>query len=399
VANSVTNQANRETTMPQKQYLVFQNPWVLYSSAMDILYRPKDLAHPIWRVPYVCDKRYDGLPFLTYPERVNKVSSIPVSLTQPSLGVLYPQITRPTPRAEQERLYQTWLFFGLLAEFLGLNRPEGDQQTPQDELSARNEGALDSLYRDYIFEEDGIQYLSTAKILQDDSTLSISGGGGDPIETRLNNLRDCLRVCQAVVRSIQTDFNPGIKYSIAALGEFLTARISRALQRHVQEPMFQTLDIPSWATNFLENSNVQENMINAGWCPSDIQRVQSRYNSLQTLHLCSLLDRRVPGRNHEKCNVHACEAYQIDSTYNVGHVKVDCGCNGCEEFGVDIDAVINALEAEESYPILMIDPHCTDPRHLKLKVTRYIPGSKYVAISHVCSLHPKSASIGVLIKL
>jgi hypothetical protein len=341
------------------------------------------------RVPYICDKRYDGLPFLTYPERINKISALPISSAGLLQGVSYTKVTRDPPAAEQEQLYQTWLFFGLLAEFMGLNSAREDQQPPSNQLSTRNEETLDKLYHDYIFEEEGKQYLSTAKILQGDGILSISASGQDPGEAQLKHLQDCLRVCHGMLRFVQRDFNPGTKYCIAALGEFLTGRVSRALQRGIQRPYLQTLGIPTWATNFLDSSNIQKCMINAGWCPSDIQRVRSRYESLQTVHLCSMIDRRVPGRNHEECDIHACNAYQIDdSTYSVGHVKTDCKCN---EFHVDIDAVINALETE-SYPILMIDPHCTDHQNLKIDVKQCIPGSKYVAISHVCSIRRNAAS-------
>jgi hypothetical protein len=364
------------------------------SSAMDIFCLPKNPSRTVERAPYVCDKRYDGLPFLTYPERVNKLSSVPINLpSQAPPSVPYKEVIHPTAQPEQERFFQTWLFFGLLAEFFGLTKHEEDEQDQSGDRSAENTGSLEILYHHLVFEEGGKQYLTSAKILKVDRITGaiLLKSGGDAAGPRMNYLRECLRVCYTMIHSIQTDFHHGIKYSIAALGEFLTSAIDITVQ-------YLTKDLASpklafgWGRHFLENRNIQEYMLKAGWCPSDIQSARSRYLSVQTLHLCSTLDRRVfPERDHSNCNIHTCKAYQINKDdYKVGHVTgKDCEC---EEFtDLDIKAVVDALETKGSYPILKIDPRCTEPQDLKVEVVVYTPDTnmKYVAISHACVPIPK----------
>lgn len=53
-------------------------------------------------VPYVCREPYDREPFLTYPDRMGRTHVLP-KLSTPDL----------------EDFFQTWLFFGLINEFLG----------------------------------------------------------------------------------------------------------------------------------------------------------------------------------------------------------------------------------------------------------------------------------------
>jgi len=66
---------------------------------------------------YVCKKRYDGGPFLSYPERVGKAHF--GSVHPDSMPFRHTERANPTPVPDMEDFIQTWLFFGLIAEFLG----------------------------------------------------------------------------------------------------------------------------------------------------------------------------------------------------------------------------------------------------------------------------------------
>lgn len=63
-------------------------------------------------VPYVCRESYDRGPFLTYPVRMGRTHVLP------NAGAVLDQYN-PTPTQDLEDFFQTWLFFGLINEFLG----------------------------------------------------------------------------------------------------------------------------------------------------------------------------------------------------------------------------------------------------------------------------------------
>ena len=63
-------------------------------------------------VPYVCREPYDRGPFLTYPVRMGRTHVLP------NAGAV-PGQCDPTSTRDLENFFQTWLFFGLINEFLG----------------------------------------------------------------------------------------------------------------------------------------------------------------------------------------------------------------------------------------------------------------------------------------
>ena len=67
----------------------------------------------------MCEKAYDGGPFLTYPVRDNRSEIIPDAGQAGGNPLREHERLHPTPNKEFEAFCQTWLFFGLINEVLG----------------------------------------------------------------------------------------------------------------------------------------------------------------------------------------------------------------------------------------------------------------------------------------
>lgn len=72
-------------------------------------------------IPYLCQERYDGGPFLGYPQRKG-LPNLEVDGTfplNPILSSASQKLLAAMPPAELQSFLQNWLFFGLLSEVLG----------------------------------------------------------------------------------------------------------------------------------------------------------------------------------------------------------------------------------------------------------------------------------------
>ncbi|ROV93518.1 hypothetical protein VSDG_06812 [Cytospora chrysosperma] len=150
---------------------------------MDLLLTPADPAFPTGDTPYLAgEKRWNCGHFASY------AGPHPRSAIE-SLAAL--------PDEELNGFLQTWLFFGLVAEFLGLNEQE-DGKHIVDPSQAQSE--LDELYNEsVIIKEDGKSYITGVKVLalvpliQERITTAAGIAGG--IKQRLMYLDHC--VCYA----------------------------------------------------------------------------------------------------------------------------------------------------------------------------------------------------------
>jgi hypothetical protein len=133
-----------------------------------------------------------------------------------------------------------------------------------------------------------------------------------------------------------------------------------------------------WGGEFL-TAEVEKEMLAVGWCPSDIESVKLKYNSLQTLYILSKMNRLNSARGHISCDRHQCLLYQIDDNYKVAHVQERCRCS---MLFVDLGAVIAALEKPNVIPLLKFLPG-GGTEQLKVEVVESSSDTVYVAISHV----------------
>jgi hypothetical protein len=332
------------------------------------------------RTPYVCKERYDGSPWASYPARKGRVG---LSLID---GVMFnPLEVEVSMRLnlisleEQQNLIQNWLYFGLIAEFLGANSADSqDGSSPLPPNLADSKETLDMIYdkvllqegdKTYVrLDEDGLQSFREcvwSTMPQDVATE----------KARWHHLDRCLTHVQATFAVLPKDFNHAIRFSIASLGEYFSWFVSNGLLR-LNDPI---KPVRLWTDRYY-NNEIKLLMRDCGWCPSDITRCEARFYSFQSLHVLQMMDKSLPKRDHGKCGEYSCTVYQIDiENYHVGHREDGYHCG--EELAVDTEELSRILlKGDDKIALLRLEGNLHDMRaELVESTTR----SKYIAISHV----------------
>jgi hypothetical protein len=287
----------------------------------------------------------------------------------------YVERANPTPEKEQQRLYQTWLFFGLVAEFLGLNEHE-DGSRLVDVAYAKQQIA--SLHQDCILTEAGQRYLTGVKLLglAYGSLFNRTLHAAFVDKSRLKYLSECLRVTYFLMEWPLSAFDETIKFSIAALGNYLSCISSNvAIAISYKEVSVLWFGKPS---RYLQrHGQLETRMLESGWCTSDIERIRSSEYGLNTVHYLSRLTKSPSQLDHSKCNIHLCIASQIDPRkYSPRHITTQ-SCS-CGHINVDESLLEQILHRNSAYPVLNLEK--LGERDM---IEEYSPNIPYVAISHV----------------
>lgn len=321
---------------------------------MDHFLLPAHSTIPKSRVPYVCAEPYDGGPFSTYGERKGKEWLTIRGEQQDQLDVLIREGLRPTPTQEQESLFQTWLFFGLLQTVLG------------------------SIYKqdDYLYTEDGGSFVTTRQLIPHiDHALRIRDKSNTSMKREaLESTAKCLRIVTVLLSTVQSDFDWRIRLSIASVCELLSTAVIAG---------YQALDLDSSHLSAIRppslpfSKETKACMLRAGWCPSDIATVAHKFQSLQTLHLLSSIDKSELARDHSQCTTRLCRYYQIRPEEYASKHR-DLGCR-CRDVGVDKESVIRIIEAGH-LPLLKISG---SKDSVNIEIVQSTPTTAYVALSHV----------------
>lgn len=375
---------------------------------MDILPSPSGESI-LGQTPYVGgDIRWDCGPFLHYACRRGCLEIVPPYLRKCDCPIPYSdgENYKPLGRDEKESLLQTWLFFGLLAELWGLNdepTPDGSARHPEAIPSHPNKDAgIQSLYAKFLkptAEVEGVgqeayQYYISGAILDEPAegeevqrhfTEKLDGGtdvGKARFAKYLDYLNECLKFVNSFVSHLdtnKTNFPPPISVSISALGEVLVSALQVLTRLH----KLPSITTAAWGTSYLQmGGKVEREMLERGWCRSDIERIRQSFDGLATRHFLSNME-KPGGRHHGSCSVQICNAAQIDSNYVLAH---DESCSGCDIIGIDqeeVKAILN-VEESEAFPLLRLElGGVGDGRVVKIHVERYDENKPYVALSHV----------------
>ncbi|KAK4228128.1 hypothetical protein QBC38DRAFT_168864 [Podospora fimiseda] len=348
---------------------------------MDLLTIPIKPNRPLGKTPYypATDERWDLGPFLSYANRKD--------VTGPSVSL-----------DQQHVVYTTWLYIGLLCEFLCMNASsDGNRLIPLEEAQR----LLEAIYGDCvttIFNDDDsdsfrFHYLNGQAVLGLMPNIQMSlnfTADEDPRivpATRYGHLAECLQLTSRMISGAHKGFSSSLKLAICALGECLSFKIqqSKPFIAMVVEGISTPAIHSDWKKSFFApDGGFEKHMLDRGWCRSDLSRVNALYQRLHTLFYLSLMDRIIPGRDHSGCNEHRCSAGQIvDGTYKLSHdpaLEKECGC---EEMEVDLVAVNSVLADEDlkTFPVLVVEQD--ESGKVVLKVRPFTEKVKYVAISHV----------------
>ena len=307
-------------------------------------------------VPYVCKKSYDNGPFLTYPVRENRPEIVPDAATAGQAFLWEYERLHPTPNEEFEAFCQTWLFFGMIYEFLG------DICTPADFLRAGVDGTS--------------SIISTSQLpaLVERWVTSVQDGSSS---MTYEHVAKCLRLTHTTLKATGPDFDLRVKFCIASVGELFEYAANRAFR--IGNLVLENACPTSWRVPFGEATQFERLLGRSGWCPSQINIMVRSPSSLQFLYFLASMHDSVSAGRHDLCDRVKCVAYQTDfKNYATQHVIKTCKC---DEFCVDMSSLDHILETGALALLRIRGAETLD--QLTVEVVASQPDSRYLALSHV----------------
>jgi hypothetical protein len=337
------------------------------------------------KVPYVSTVRYDGTPYLSYPEKAG-MSHAQHGWDGGTQQYRLAESLNPTPIRELESFMQTWLFFGFIAEALGATGEEcesrtvieGEQPTAEDEIR----GLTRSEVRDGIYDglcvqaEDG----AVNVVLDGETANSLVAlikmrwpKDRDFSQARFGYMRRCFTRMAQVVGALPMDFNNNIRASIVAISEF----IGIALTAFASAQGFRFGQFSPLVPYYYDNE-VRKDMVRHGWCPNDIARISQTLPSQQVAFIARMMDKSLPKKDHSRCSESICRYLQIDMTkYQLLHHHEDCTCTKVQ---VSSSALTEILEDGDTIVLLRF---VGTVENLRVELVKSSKDTPYVAISHV----------------
>lgn len=355
---------------------------------MDHLRSIKDPVLPSIKVPYICKRRYDGLSFSAYPERCGW-DSIRLSTAQFTAEELL----------DAAPFLQEWLYFGVLAEFFV--GPSFDSTKGEPALGVKDcpfavlgscpaftpNGQPSLEIMDFIDGPEGQEFITTRHLeryltrwlcrLRHSSeahrafslrtTLDCLAEAGVYLYRTSEKISHAVSSYPSVVLSIEVLYN-ALKWSI-----FVLRSTFNAPEALIQQPRLGTESL-----NIVRSPMLMEEVLHAGWCPNEIQRLFAFY-SIATVYYLSRL-RKAHG-DHSQCSEAVCVTSNIDElTYKTKHTHEDCAC---DHVALPMNEVESILRSEDSFPLTTYVEQCGGT--FQLAATKWQPHMRYVAISHVWS--------------
>ena len=306
-------------------------------------------------VPYLCEKPYDGGPFLTYPIRENRPEIIPdADSARKQLLIDYERL-HPTLNKIFEAFCQTWLFFGLINELLG------NICKPVDFVQPGRDG-------------DG-KIISTSRLLGLIEQWMASVQNGSSTMT-YEHVAKCLRLTHATLLAAGPEFDSSVKFCIASVGELFAQAANQAFD--IGNLVLHNKCPATWGPQF-GKTVWNERMESLGWCPSQIEITTRSTLQLQSLYFFASMPNSVSNGCHGACDSLKCVAYQTDlENYATQHVSKTCRCKElCIDMS-DLDAVLTT----GALPLLRINEAETLDE-LTVEIVASQSDSRYLALSHV----------------
>ena len=296
---------------------------------------------------------------------------------EPYLEGLY-----PTPREKLQPFIQTWLYFGLLAEFLSLNEVSPGLRLVDKDVA---DAEIAALHKECLIEDGDQRYLTGKMVVTIEPRIRERFPLVADRHARLSYLGDCLHYADYMRNSLLGNLDHSITYSIAALGEVLSTgmmMINSAMKLKMNLFKFGF----SWGQDYLKvGGKVETEMLAEGWCPSEIEKIRAKYQGLFTKNYISRLSRVGLKADHSQCSANACVAFQINmATYQPAHASHDCSCS---HIVLDESDVARILETSDSYPVIRVEGHEGDLKQMKMYAETYDPEVPYIALSHVSLSH------------
>lgn len=315
---------------------------------------PNGTVQGLETVPYVCEKSYDGGPFLTYPIR-EKMFGMVTNTVNAGSDLFWDYLKRHLiPNKDFEAFCQTWLFFGLISELLGNICTSADFVRSNEAGKSRT--------------------ISTSRLPALIEQWMTAVEDGSSVMT-YEHVAKCLRLTHATLLAAGPEFDLNIKVCIASVGELLSHAANKIFK--IGNLILYNKCPPAWYS-LTEETTWAERLGKSGWCPSQTGTM-TRSLPLQSLYFFASMRQTVLSGRHEVCDNQKCTAYQTDlENYTTQHVFKECRCR---ELGVDM-SILNAVLTGGALPLLRIrEAETLDELTVDIVAAR--PDSCYLALSHV----------------
>ncbi|KAI9821923.1 MAG: hypothetical protein M1827_002505 [Pycnora praestabilis] len=253
------------------------------------------------------------------------------------------------------RFLQTWLYFGMMHEILGIPIVTADFIF------------VDEHKQRFITTRRLREYLHRWKLQIDRETES----QGDALLRRNQRVVDCLDHSYNVwngLKHLQVD--PKIELSIQLLASALEHAVTSIC----------AIDVEDAPWRLSRNDFITERMVKDGWCPTVVEQISST-NHLALQSYASLLGPPHPKLEHENCHAgdHGCAAKNVDErSYVTKHHRVHCKC---DDIAVDLD-MLRGIVQDGDIPLVHVEYQGSRPL---LRILPFRKGMHYTAVSHVWS--------------
>ena len=303
--------------------------------------------HDALKIPDLGGEEYDSRGFFDFPDRYGWSDE---RLSQSLLQV--------EAKLKAEQFLQTWLFYGLLSEIMGVSVPRGHFSRA---------------------DTDGQRWVTTKRLPE--------YVGAWYNRTRWSTKEENTgkhKHCNKCLHSVVQLFRGKTGYS---LKDILRTEIELSILILLGTLDWCVVKIYGASVDTIEPSGIERIgarpmtllkpvLLENGWCPSLINRL-IRMVGISGLYYATLLGPTSVKKAHSFCSNGECAANDVDDErYTIKHVHKGCRCDFS---GPAVDTLKSIVEAGR-IPIISIHEHgCV------VEVTALNSGMNYVAISHVWS--------------
>ena len=316
-------------------------------------------------IPYLCQDRYDGGPFLDYPHRLGlpRLENDGTFRLNPTLPLASQRFLTGLRSDELEPFLQNGLFFGLLKELLG------DLYRHEDFVTTFSEG------------ENEKTIVTTAVLLSrlEEWEGKIKQGQG-PVRAVYEHIAKCLNLTYACLAVKHPTFDNDLKFHLASVAELLGFAASKACNVAWTDSPSLSLIPVNWGETINEDFRRSVLLERSNCCPSQMQMLSQDFREPQALAFVANCFHDDGSRSHTaSCDGHKCHTGDVMTPSQVTrHVSDSCGC---EFLHVDENVLADCLK-KGSLPLIRLNKDANSDQ-ISIDVVASTDSTSYVALSHV----------------
>ncbi|KAE9373224.1 hypothetical protein N431DRAFT_482315 [Stipitochalara longipes BDJ] len=330
---------------------------------MDFVPSPSNVSVPLEEqlppieVPYVATFTYDFEGFEGFPDRLGFVKDGQLDLETRSID-------------EFASLLQSWLYFGVICEFI--ERPIEVSKFVYPSLQEEGREVLRWSPCGY----EAIFDWGTRMNLLD-------GRSSRAVSDRINSVLHRAAFFALEVEKLgfsQTPPLPVISLSVKTLLHVLFSALQWRNRFPALTPPYHPV-LPYGANEMPASTKLLlSRMTDQGWCPSQAHSLFQKSDHYTLLFLSQLSRRGGTGKRHDSCSARECVANNVDmSHYETKHRTPSCMCNFVEIPKLPL------IEIIKSGGIPLVSVHPGPHNTVEIRIEKANPSTRYTAISHVWS--------------